>query len=311
MLANRRRGSGFTLIEAIVVISVIAILIAILIPAVQYAREASRRLSCSTNLRQIGLALNNYESAFQVFLQGTNGGLYSGHVMLLPFIEQSTLYNSINFRGASALGGFANGECNATAGNTVLSAFVCPTDPDGMRNPYTNYAWNGGLGLQSTDFVGSFSSGATTNRHYIKPADITDGLSNTSAMSEWKIGPANSPDDSTVVFRVTVQSSEAYPTFVQRCLNANRRTTEFGAWSKDLHWRQGAFGSTILNFNSLPNTDSCYYNYSVDDGNWPASSYHSQGCNVLFHDNHVSFYKNSTTIKVWQAISTRAGNDNL
>jgi prepilin-type processing-associated H-X9-DG protein/prepilin-type N-terminal cleavage/methylation domain-containing protein len=306
-----RPARGFTLIEVIVVITIIFILIALLIPAVQYARETARRLSCASNLKQIGLALNNYEATFRVYPQGSNGGFYSGHVMLLPFLEQSALYNSINYNGTDPSGGFAVGESNATAGNTVLATFFCPTDPDAMRNPDTNYAWNGGLGLQKTDFVGTFCSVSTTNRRYIKASDISDGLSNTAAMSEWKIGSINSPGDSTVVFRITVPSGETYPSFVQQCLDSNRQTTEFGAWSKDARWTFGVYGSTILNFNSLPNTLSCFYNLSINDGNWPASSYHSSGCNVLFHDGHVRFFQNSVALNIWKSVSTRAGNDNL
>jgi prepilin-type N-terminal cleavage/methylation domain-containing protein len=97
---------GLTLIEVLVVMTILAILIAILIPAVQYSREASRRLSCSNNLKQIGTALNNYESTHSVYPQGTNGLFSSGHMMLLPFLEQTILYNSINFGSSGIPGGY-------------------------------------------------------------------------------------------------------------------------------------------------------------------------------------------------------------
>lgn len=305
------RTNGFTLIEALVVIATISILIGLLIPAVQAAREAARRSQCVNNLRQIGLALNNYEAAFSVYPRGANGEVYSGHVMLLPHLEQSNIYNMFNFNAAGALGGFAQGECNATVSGTVLEAFCCPSDPDSMTSQTTNYAWNGGFGIQTTDCVGSFCSSAMPNRRYINPAAIVDGLSNTAAMTEWKLGHTNSSDDSTVVFRVGVQSGESYAVFINNCQNANRRTTNFGSWTKPAQWSNGYYSSTILNFNSLPNSISCTYDNSrLDFGNWPASSYHPRGVNVLFHDNHVTFYTDSVASTLWKSISTRAGSDN-
>ena len=94
-----RRIAGFTLIEVIVVMFVISLLAALLIPAVQYARETSRRLSCANNLKQLGLALSSYEASYRVYPQGANGGVYSADIMILPFLEQTVLYNSINFCG--------------------------------------------------------------------------------------------------------------------------------------------------------------------------------------------------------------------
>jgi type II secretory pathway pseudopilin PulG len=144
------------LIEVIVAITVIAVLVALFIPAVQYAREASRKLSCVNSLKQFGLALNNYEASFRVYPQGANGGLYSAHIMMLPFLDQGVVYNSINFNAANAGGGFSDGEANATIGNTRLAVFYCPSDPDSMKTATTNYAWNGGLGFQmgvTTDFA--------------------------------------------------------------------------------------------------------------------------------------------------------------
>src|SRR5258707_449644 len=97
---------GVTLIEAVVVVAVLLILAALVLSAAQAARGASRKLSCASNLKQLGLALNNYETMHKVYPQGMNGGLYSGHVMLLPFMEQTSLYHSINFTGADWSGGF-------------------------------------------------------------------------------------------------------------------------------------------------------------------------------------------------------------
>ncbi len=149
-LRSPRFRHGFTLIELLVVIAIIGVLIALLLPAVQAAREAARRAQCTNNLKQIGLALHNYLSATGTFPPGTIGyrdnytscgsGTYEdvrGHTlftMILPQMEQSTIYNAINFHyGAGyAMAPFQHaGEVNFTALNAVQSAYVCPSDdPD-------------------------------------------------------------------------------------------------------------------------------------------------------------------------------------
>ena len=105
-VSSHLRRSGFTLVELLVVIAIIGVLVGLLLPAVQAAREAARRMQCSNNLKQIGLALHNYESAYKVLPFG-KGASYLGapvyarwsqHAMILPYLEQSALYNTIDFR---------------------------------------------------------------------------------------------------------------------------------------------------------------------------------------------------------------------
>ncbi len=302
---------GYTLIEVLVVTSIISLLIAILIPAIQYARESSRRLACVNNLKQVGMALNSYEASHGVYPQGTNGSFYSAHAMILPYLDQPMLFNSLNYSVPDPISSFSNESANFTPGKIHLAVFCCPSDPDAGTNSTTNYSWNGGLGLQNYDFIGSFGSAATVNLHSIKPSDLTDGLSNTAAMSEWQIGRINSSSETSVVFKVNINKPDPskYGEFIQQCEKSSRRTTEFGSWMKDALWVKGIYGSTLLNFNSPPNSLSCFYGLSSDFGNWPASSYHASGVNVLFHDNHVSFYKNTTSLDLWKSIGTRSAND--
>src|ERR1700678_3542409 len=130
------RRRGFTLIELLVVIAIIAVLIALLLPAVQAAREAARRIQCTNNLKQIGLALHNYHSAYNSFPMGGSaqspvfGGVtgpyewenYSSFAMMLPFLEQVPVYNSMNLMVCPDTGFGVGQPPNTTAYNTKLNA---------------------------------------------------------------------------------------------------------------------------------------------------------------------------------------------
>ena len=220
----RQKRRGFTLIELLVVIAIIAILIALLLPAVQAAREAARRSQCTNNLKQIGIAVHNYVSGFQVlpFGKGLCYGPQAGctntypgsatyarwsvHSQLLLFIEQGNLYNAINFNIPPETPGMAgdvafmpayqnNNRENATASLAQVAAFLCPSD--GSANLLAQ--WPGGnnyLGnLQSwaCDLSENYPSTVSPNEQQqgifyyqssVKLASITDGLSNTAFFSE-------------------------------------------------------------------------------------------------------------------------------
>ncbi len=303
------KNHGISLIEVLVTVTVIGILIALLIPAVQSAREASRRISCVNNLKQLGLALASYEAEHKVYPLG-NSVNFSAQVMILPHIELATLYNSINFNLPGGVSAFSSGRSNETASKVTISAFLCPSDPDSVRKAANNYAWNGGVGYQEIDFSGTFCTSPTQNRRAISPADILDGLSTTAAMAEWKIGRFQATDDSSVVFRVPATGSQNYQQFISLCEAATRQTTAFGSWTKLCFWYEGVYASTLCNFNSPPGSRSCNYDPgSYVLGNYPTGSYHIDGINLLYHDGHVAFLKSSLSRSVWQSLSTRAGSD--
>jgi prepilin-type N-terminal cleavage/methylation domain-containing protein/prepilin-type processing-associated H-X9-DG protein len=226
--ANR----GFTLIELLVVIAIIAVLIALLLPAVQAAREAARRSQCVNNLKQLGLALQNYHSTSNSFPQGGSPqttsannpccgsqgawGSWSAQAMLLPYMEQTQIYSAANL-SLNNRGNNPGEAMNTTATTAVISAFLCPSSL-GPQGTWYNKPWPGNTYFASTgssiSWIGSDpKAGLGNNGPYtfipngpfavggaaIGIRDVTDGTSNTVAFGEWKIGDfndaVNSPQD--------------------------------------------------------------------------------------------------------------------
>lgn len=205
----KRARRGFTLIELLVVIAIIGVLIALLLPAVQAAREAARRAQCTNNLKQIGIGIHNYHQATNAIPWGDGPWWieWSAHTLLLPYIEQGPIYNAINFGNAGppifGASYVINHPTNTTAAYAKISVFLCPsdsdrlTDPNGHNNymansgsaPNSTYAGNGGALGWNGPVAGPFiysDNGTATNLGgtFISFASISDGLSNTAAFSE-------------------------------------------------------------------------------------------------------------------------------
>jgi len=179
-----KKRTAFTLIELLAVIAIIAILIALLLPAVQQAREAARRTSCRNNLKQISLALHNYESAFGVFpigVLGTSGSTAVNNVLtawstlLLPFLEQSTVYSQYNANVRF------DHSSNAAVVKTILAVFMCPSQPQAslVNNLYgpSHYAGNAGT-------IPGADDGVLYPLSSIRMRDLSDGTSNTISTGE-------------------------------------------------------------------------------------------------------------------------------
>lgn len=217
-LSRKPFRRGFTLVELLVVIAIIGILVGLLLPAVQAAREAARRMSCSNNLKQIGLGLLNYESASKVFPAAAlwkSGRMdsnavptagqqrnYSWVCGLLPYTENQAIYSAINFNLPLA-GPNATDGVNATLatplgyqmlsdGTTIVSKkipmFMCPSDPGfGSDRNRFNLAWNNYAGSEGYDWWKRANhplSGFFNLNTYTKISAITDGTSNTLAVVE-------------------------------------------------------------------------------------------------------------------------------
>jgi prepilin-type N-terminal cleavage/methylation domain-containing protein/prepilin-type processing-associated H-X9-DG protein len=221
-----RQTKGFTLIELLVVIAIIGILIALILPAVQAARAAARRMHCVNNLKQIGVALHNYHQTNDVFPPGGfpaytptvstgNSSSPSAHARLLPYIEQQSLYNALNWslpviNDPSPPGTGYAPYANATVSISRISTFLCPSDTPPTWNlttasqPLPNYRAPGNSYFASVGSSLEFTSRQIhgqpngpfsyvgENGKTVGIQDVQDGTSNTIGFGEWKMGSGNS-----------------------------------------------------------------------------------------------------------------------
>ena len=215
MTQNRpSRRYGFTLIELLVVIAIIGVLVAILLPAVQQAREAARRAACSNNLKQLGIALHNYHETHSIFPPGCLAMSYAGvayapgnaepsrtavsggwgwSVFVLPFIDQGPLYNALNPNGNN----FPAAPTQLT--KTVLPIFICPSDAagnivtstpmggDGVNNGHAKSNYPAIFGSTSVNYVNTAAQNTRGMFWYnsnVRIADVSDGASNTVMVTE-------------------------------------------------------------------------------------------------------------------------------
>ncbi len=186
---GRRNGRGFTLVELLVVIAIIGILVALLLPAIQAAREAARRTQCSNHLKQIGLALQNYHDTYQILPPSyVNNGpdiKWGWGLLILPFMENQALFDNID---PIRWGGGGGNAVHRADQNEFLEekidSYRCPSDPMSRdTNPYfTGTGPAGASNYVISEGVAAYDTGASHTSHTF--ADIYDGLSNTILVGE-------------------------------------------------------------------------------------------------------------------------------
>jgi prepilin-type N-terminal cleavage/methylation domain-containing protein/prepilin-type processing-associated H-X9-DG protein len=336
------RRRGFTLIELLVVISNIAVLIALLLPAVQGAREAARRSQCTNNIKQLGLAVQSYINAVGALPptattdpsgfppQPTNN--FGMKPRLLPYLEQQAMFNSLNmtYNAESATGE------NDTIVTLQINTFLCPSD---ANIPIGNYAFKNGSGSRQVGYgsypnnIGTifrnnggkidgptYHMGTPNQGGTLSPSGVKDGFSNTAMFSEWVKG-RNIPASDGALSQVYVASlpfpktNTVVPllTYLNSCRNS---TTVYPNWDhKGMKWMnqpcgEGGGYSHIM----TPNLKACFFSGEGSEAGRTlvgASSNHSGGVNVGFLDGSVKFIKNSINQATWWAIATARGEETI
>jgi prepilin-type N-terminal cleavage/methylation domain-containing protein/prepilin-type processing-associated H-X9-DG protein len=300
---------GWTLLELIVVLAIIGILIALLLPAVQHARESSRRANCGTNLKQLVLAVHSYESLHGCFPPSPAMRSYGVHAAVLPHLEMDDLERMLD-RNVGAE--FADPKLRGLR----VSSFVCPTDGGAVvMGDYapTSYAANFGTGVQRYGYNGLFSPLESPITEWesgpVTAAEVTDGLSNTAALSELLVG-----DNSTHRLRTNWQTNLPHPASDQLEIFAN--DCEGGAYVPGLPqgdhvwrgrpWLEGNASRTLYNHVLPPNRPSCTNAGNVQLGAYTAASQHTGGVQVAFGDGRVSFMSETIDRPIWRSMGSRA-----
>lgn len=322
------RRSGFTLIELLVVVAIIAVLIGLLLPAVQKVREAAARVKCQNNLKQLGLALHNYEGTYSAFPpQGdytlAAGTVYwSTHARLLPFCEQAHLQRLIDFtRPISA---------QPEVARVRVPYLLCPSEvndrerPDGPTFVHypLNYAANAGEWAILQPPIGRGTGVFVVNRP-VRIGEIADGTSNTLGMAEvkaftpyWRDGaapsaagatiPGTPADLSTYFGPGEFKSDSGHTEWVDARTHQTGFTTTFPPNTRVPHATGGV--TYDVDFNSLREGRSATLpTYAVVT----SRSYHSGGVNAMLMDGSVRFVRDSIPPATWRALGTRAGGEVL
>jgi prepilin-type N-terminal cleavage/methylation domain-containing protein/prepilin-type processing-associated H-X9-DG protein len=333
----RLKRKGFTLIELLVVIAIIAVLVGLLLPAVQKVREAASRMTCTNNLKQIGLAALNYESTSQCLPPGQgktplpkndSGSRPSILAVTLPFLEQANKFNLFNFDYDVNSDGPGAININEAAREQDVPFFLCPSDPSQNVIQYTgegaygrsNYFGSLGGNANANNIDGS-TGGCFNYKRGIRIADILDGASNTAMFAEVMRGTqtfnASGQYDNTTNMIAYSGWNDLDMTSISQCKQypGGGAVIRYVGHQYYRNLPQTSLYSHTLppNFNRKTN-DPTTQKYSCGYGDFarvhmPASSYHTGGVNLCRADGSVSFMKDSVDPVAWRAFGTRAGGE--
>ena len=319
-----QRHSGFTLIELLVVIAIIAILIGLLLPAVQKVREAAARIKCSNNLKQIGLAVHSYHDTYNgvppqaTYVTGSTFSGYSVHARILPFIEQDNLHARVNYQLGYA--------AQADVCRTRIKLYRCPSDPNeatrfdgGVEYYPNNYGFTIGtwLGLDTQTARGGDGAFGYNMTHTF--GAITDGLSNTLGATDVKsftaalmdggvpAAPFTPPPDTPaqiLAYGGTFDPDYCHTQWVTGRTLQSGMTTTFPP-NTVIPYTVGGQTYDVNFTSSRVSPTSPRQSYRVVT----ARSYHSGGVNAMMMDASVRFVRSSIPQPVWRAMGTRAGGE--
>jgi prepilin-type N-terminal cleavage/methylation domain-containing protein/prepilin-type processing-associated H-X9-DG protein len=334
MAGQHRTRGAFTLVELLVAIAIIGILVSLLLPAIQAAREASRRMSCNNNLRQLGVALHNYHGTYKVFPGVSDSRGLSVQAKLLPYVEEEGVHQLIDFSQwllTGPQGAVYLNPVQVEPPRTVLPLFRCPSD--GMRDVYTEYqVANPGDAFAGGNYVVCSGSGtgttydtqyATDGLFYIGSAcsfaSVLDGASNTVWVSETLLG---SHQDSTGPQPVDpkrqlgwpsgwtfVPGGAGYSAVVNPDLAAIAAACTTWRGSRGAGWIIGrqmfTMFSTYLSLNPVtPDLAG-----QMHTGFYHVRSNHPGGVNALLVDGSVRFVSDAIALNTWRALGTCSGGE--
>lgn len=299
------KRTGVTLVELLVVIAIGALLLALLLPAVQSAREAARRMTCSSNLRQIGLGVHLYEATHGMFPPGTSGQGFNFLAAILPHTEQSAVYDQINLGEEFMFG-------NSKVRGFSVGIYRCPSDGQSLvphENMPTNYAGNSGTGVLIRGYDGLFQTFEPSILGWptgpVRASDVLDGLSNTAAVSEILVGDGSWKDRRTIwVTRTRYRDPRDFDLLKRACRNKDFQPLppfEFAGdtWKWGRPWLEPGEGSTWYKHIFTPNQRSCLNKSSIQTGIYTANSDHPGGVQVVFADGHLAFVSENINESVW------------
>ncbi|MDA0657325.1 MAG: DUF1559 domain-containing protein [Planctomycetota bacterium] len=330
----RRLRPAFTLVELLVVIAIIGILVALLLPAVQAAREAARRSSCANNARQVVLAVHNFESAVRSFPASRNGaGGWSAQVALLPYLEESAIGQSVDL-AANYNNATLAGTATQVAGLRIAT-YLCPSEKndvqrvDTAKNEYNypiNYAVNLGVWFVYDPATRTGGEGTFYPGSQLRPADIVDGMSKSICLAEVK-GYTPYGRNAGATGDIPVPSNaDGIPAPKEK-----KWGIEVAQNTGHTEWVDGRAHQTGFTTVFLPNTqvhpnwatDGTQGQYDVDWTNMQegksetaktyaavtARSYHPGVVQVAMMDGATRAVSNNIDLQVWRAASTREAQD--